>query len=907
MIQRKSQGKAFYKRYFSCYTILFFILYGAMYLIFKGNGKSFLWDCDGTNQHYPALYYMGNYFKSLISGLFGGTAEPVGMVDFRLGQGMDVLTTLNYYGFGDPLNLLAALVPQAQMEGLYTFLICLRLYLAGAAFSAYCFTIRKRDAGAVLLGAITYTFSGMLLFAGVRHPFFINACIYLPLLLIAAERMLTKKKYGFFAFMVGLSLISNFYFAYMNTALVGIYLLFRIFGMQEGTIPEKLLTILKMCMAYLWGVLLSAVVFLPVVYAFLQNARTGDVAGYTDSLLYYDADYYKNYIRNYISPNIWVGSWTIVSMASVCLPALALFLKEKGKKRGRIRMLKGIFFTLFLFTLIPLFGKLFNGNGYVCNRWMYAFAMVNAMILVVMASKLLTLAKKDRIFVGVVCTIYLVISIIVTEKQQEMTWIGAGCLLATVAVIFYINRRPSLTKNQGYMYLTGITTVTILAYMAAIYLPSLGKYVENFCDSNGAYSYQESSPVQAMSAIEDTDFYRVEQPWLMSNQASVLNYNGNTFYWSIVPATTTKYYDALALSALDRTFECNGQDARTIVNELSSTKYYVTESTKTGCVPYGYEFVTSVPREDGTVDNVYQNTYALSIGYGYDSYIEESKYELLEPLQKQEILMSAAVLSDEDARKAKEAGVKELQIEDLYLFTHPIEVKLGTLDGITMSGTSFEVTKKDATMELTFEGEENSETYLVIKNFKAVKGTDYNKLTITSAFGSETTMFLYNPVNAAHYDKEYQGVNLGYSKEKKNSLTITFPSKGTFSYEELTMYSYTMDVYEAQAQAFVDSGLSDVTVTGNTVTGTVTAEETKWMQFSIPYSKGWKAYVDGEEVALSPSNIAYMGLAVSEGTHKIRLQYETPWIKVGGILSVLAAITLVGAYVAGRRKKGKHE
>lgn len=68
-----------------------------------------------------------------------------------MGYGADILTTLHYYTIGDPLNLLSALVLPQYTEYLYNFLILLRMYLAGAAFSAYCL-YRGRTHAAALLG-----------------------------------------------------------------------------------------------------------------------------------------------------------------------------------------------------------------------------------------------------------------------------------------------------------------------------------------------------------------------------------------------------------------------------------------------------------------------------------------------------------------------------------------------------------------------------------------------------------------------------------------------------------------------------------------------------------------------------------------------------------------------------------
>ena len=65
------------------------------------------------------------------------TGAAVPTWDFSIGYGADIITTLSYYGLGDPLDLLAAFVPGRWTEQLLEGLIVLRLYLAGLAFMAF--------------------------------------------------------------------------------------------------------------------------------------------------------------------------------------------------------------------------------------------------------------------------------------------------------------------------------------------------------------------------------------------------------------------------------------------------------------------------------------------------------------------------------------------------------------------------------------------------------------------------------------------------------------------------------------------------------------------------------------------------------------------------------------------------
>jgi len=113
------------------YTALFALLMGIWAAIFALNGQSFIQYGDTLKQHYPFLVYYGRWLRQAARCVLTGAAVPTW--DFSIGYGADIITTLSYYGLGDPLDLLAAFVPGRWTEQLLEGLIVLRLYLAGLA------------------------------------------------------------------------------------------------------------------------------------------------------------------------------------------------------------------------------------------------------------------------------------------------------------------------------------------------------------------------------------------------------------------------------------------------------------------------------------------------------------------------------------------------------------------------------------------------------------------------------------------------------------------------------------------------------------------------------------------------------------------------------------------------------
>ena len=79
----------------------------------------------------------------------------------------------------------------------------------------------------------------------------------------------------------------------------------------------------------------------------------------------------------------------------------------------------------------------------------------------------------------------------------------------------------------------------------------------------------------------------------------------------------------------------------------------------------------------------------------------------------------------------------------------------------------------------------------------------------------------------------------------------------------------------------------------NSFTATVRRDAPNLVFFSIPYDKGWTAYVNGAEVHIEKVNVGFMAVAVDSGVSEIEFRYETPGLKLGIIITAASAIILI--------------
>lgn len=88
--------------------------------------------------------------------------------------------------------------------------------------------------------------------------------------------------------------------------------------------------------------------------------------------------------------------------------------------------------------------------------------------------------------------------------------------------------------------------------------------------------------------------------------------------------------------------------------------------------------------------------------------------------------------------------------------------------------------------------------------------------------------------------------------------------------------------------------------TGSSATLDVEANGPAFLVITITRHKYWRATIDGRAAPLVPANIAFQGLIVPAGRHRIELRYRNPLVFWGGGVS---GITLLGAVIAPIRRR----
>ncbi len=171
---------------------------------------------------------------------------------------------------------------------------------------------------------------------------------------------------------------------------------------------------------------------------------------------------------------------------------------------------------------------------------------------------------------------------------------------------------------------------------------------------------------------------------------------------------------------------------------------------------------------------------------------------------------------------------------------------------------------------------------------------------------------IWGPTKATHLygGKDEWVVNLGHVEESGEvTIELTFQDPGVYRLGSLAVTSQPVQQMEAEVDALKQTAserVSNIGVTGSSLSCDVEVEEdSQLVYFSVPYSDGWSATVDGRPAEIQHANVAFMGIMADSGEHRIELRYTTPGLVPGAAISLVGLLALAGVAIY-RRKMVKY-
>ena len=898
----------------------------AIYLREWTNDRFMLGPNDGLSQMLPFKtllyehYTEGEFFYSPFFGLGSGIYSEL---SYYFSTSLFFILTVAFVFLMESTGLISNPDPLFWAQAA-VFINIIRL--TAVLFIAYhVFRYFGFKPAAALLGACVYGLSGLYFRHAVYWEFFADAYLWLPLLLLGAEKVFRENQAGWFVFAVAVSMIDNFYFAYVNLLLTALYILVRLWMPLAENETPRWLALRKFAVSGLIGAGISAVSFIPAVYAFLNNHRPA----YQHEIPWFS----------------WLDN-VLFTSSFIVLPALFVILLFVFPLFGD-RLFR--FFTLLvlagtLFHYSPQIASVFNGFSAPQNRWEYFISFAAGGAAAAGFSKLTSIKPADFLPAGVLAlltyavfafidpnigvsrpllllffcialAIYIFYAVAV-QKKSKIGQVLALCLLvagilasavqlmialmvegATVQLPLFLSIlgtvlltailliRAVRDRSQesvaiGFVILTLLFSVNGFQYILLVTSGNTQLVTEHFITGADYDDPEINSLLDLIHRHDKSRFYRVDwMEGIRNNTPIVQGFHGVSAYSSILNKEILHLY--LYNLEIDMRRESVSRYAtlgnRTNLHSFLQAKYVISHPDDSN-IPAGFDRLFSSANY-----SVFENQLPLPFVRGASEvYSEDSLAE--EPVLRREHAMLTGVVLKEPVNAAPLPPMQPAL--PFAIRTEQAHFEDGIL---TITGESGGI---DLLMNRSFSVEDD-----LYVSFHLAKLSPYGLFPLT--------------VNAYETSRKS---NQSVYKTFVDDLTIRIPAedtvrirmpKGQYELTELAVYAENYEVLTAETMEGQTNPI--VRWQGSRLQAEYqNVENARYLVMPIPYEIGWQAEINGKKAEVLEANYAFLAVPADSGNNRIELIYRPPHFRSSLAISIISLMLAV-VYLAKQRRSSRRK
>lgn len=789
---------------------------------------------------------------------------------FSKSIGGEMVSLWAYYLLS-PFNLLFLLIPRSSIAMGVTLLIFLKLVSCTVSFAVLLDVKFKQRNWTTLLFALSYGFMSYLS-ANQFNVMWLDALIGLPLIILGVDALLQKQNPLYYVLPLSLTILSNYYTGYMICLFLGLYFPYA-YLMANDSFSLK--SFIKQFGRFIFYSVLSVglitVILLPTFYSLLGSKGTATTIAWSlkseynpllmASKLFIGSFDFHEMQKGY--PNIFVGSLALFSF--LC------YFKEK--KIALFQRLYALFITIVILISfnIEMFDKLWHA-GQLPNWYSYRFSFLFSFWMVFLGYQW-TLKKTavgiHETFVYFFLFLAAGIGFILFPQDYLQGWqiaLGFGLSMGILYGLILIGRG----KRTHQKFLISFVVIELLLN-SIITLSRLG-YV-----MNSEFATYQSSLTNWSTVLRpvENEFYRSEKTMLRSKNDSLqVPTYGVSHFSSTFEKETEKFFDAIGVR--QGTAYVNYSNGTLLTDALLGIKNTFIETTG---ATYNERWERKDLEDLPTIEtfnkgHVVTNPNALSIAYPMKPILKSMKVPTNHPITMQNQLANA--LSGTTSPKNIFTRVSyETTFENII--GSPVVYQRIQLEDNTQVGT----------ITLTFTPETDDPIYL------EMAGT----------MGEEDLEMTLNGEPYAFYPVQSKPVLLSVAKNQKGqpqTLRITVKDDG-FEFSKLNLYSLNTSLLNERLEKTKAQELKLETFSATHFSGTMEVLEDSNVLTTIPYSTGWKVWVDGQEVETYKILDSLLGFTISKGTHRIEYRYTTPFLLEGSLVSMASLLLLI--FILYRRKK----
>ncbi|MBR3289166.1 MAG: YfhO family protein [Clostridia bacterium] len=792
------------------------------------------------------------------------------LYSFDLGLGASYIPLIGYY-LASPLNLIMLLFPARLLPEALLVITLLKNMLSAALMAACLQYVYKKRTYAIPVISVMFSMM-MYLIAYSWCIMWLDCVMVLPLIVLGFEKLMRENKPLIYVLALAYALYVNYFIAFMLCLFLVLY--FFVYSAREKRATrDNAAGFLKFGGYSVIAAMLASFALIPVA---LSLGQTSAASGGFAEVWSNNFDIFELLGRHLydVSPTIRSGNLPNIYCGVLAVLLVPLYATTRAIPRRRRGMMMGLLAVMAFSMVLNNVDLLWHGL-HAPNDLPYRFSFLYSFVLLLIGYETLLhfrdLSAKQIGFSFVGILAYLVVEEHFGEEVYDFRSLYISlALVALYAMILLMMRYKRMVAEAGYVLLSVIvlaelvtgTGRTFIKMNQNEYFTAHADYVDN--DITAA----STKAVETMEALGDeaTDngFYRLEfVPRRTCVDTAMFDYNGITIFASSNPYENTRFMGGLG-------YAINGVNSylyhafAPMPDSLLGLRYVAA----TGDVEIARLRANPLLTEKQTVSvgdvsyTIFENPTALSIGYFADSAIRDWDYNIYNPFDNNNGLLSAMTGSDAQVYEYQslQAG-GDGTVVGTYAFSAPAG-GCDFVSQITESGHVYAYVDCRAATGID----------IVASYAEAKDGMD------SSDFWSVSPHEPYI-IDAGHMDAG-------------DTLRVTISNDATCG-GNIYVVRLNDEVYKEQMATLAKGQMDVTTYTDTRIEGTMTAPRDGMVFTSVVYDPGWTVLVDGQPVETYATAKSMLSFDVTAGDHTVTMTFFPSGLKIGLVLTAAGLILLV--------------
>jgi uncharacterized membrane protein YfhO len=793
-----------------------------------------------------------SYYKDILAG------KHSLFYTFSKNLGGDMFVFFAYY-LASPFNLIFAILPkEAHLTGILVITV-LKIGFCGLTFGIYAKRAFKMDDLAVILFSAFYALNGYNL-AYQSNLMWLDSVILLPLAALGTDRLM-KKKPLLFILSLAAMILTQYAMAWMTGVFLVLYFLYQM-GLEN--FREAGRRILMWLGAVLLSVGIGALVWLPVWNAYQaggkailwSDLRFAEQFPLLDlvSKLYIGAFDYSKILVTDALPYVFCGTLTV--LLTVC------YFRCRNVPLSHKVWTGVLIGVLAVGMSVDPLNLIWHGLEQP-GSFAFRGAFVLSFALIVTGCRMME--ALDAVSPGTVVFSMTVLAVAAWFVEKGgYSHLSAMKVFETVLFVLVYGLLILLMinfNNRRALMAAGLVLVCAELFLNSWQVLQSVTTYELKADFDDYY--QSISVVIDEIQENDRDFYRMEKNFQRTrNDAMLLKYRGLTHNSLKDQRSVKTLMQRMGFRTYYQYWAQYGDGSTAAADALFGVKYVAVRGR------LGHQTEYEAIKDSGDM-TVYSNPYALPVAFMAGNNIRSQPMDVANPFELQNQIYAAlsgngALFYQIPVMEIRLENVTERRDSDTTVFTKTNPGQTGTVEYLLQTGNDWPV-------YAFFPSSSLKEVRMY------VDGEDR---------GPYFTMDEYDVVWLGHFS---EGGVVSFRFELREE---------TVRLNENWFYYLDMDQFALACRELKRGGIQMESWSDTGIAGTVEATPEKSVLFtSIPWDRGWQAWVDGERAETILLMDALTGVALPPGIHQVELRYRVPGLAPGLAVSGLS-LGMLGALAA---------